>query len=264
MNNKENFMNWVNLGSALITGASSGIGAEFARQLAEQGFDLILVARRKNKLEKLSQELSAKFSIKAEVLIADLSNLNDTEKVASKILEADNLDILINNAGYGIIIPFIERENKQNIDMINVHYTSPVMLCHAAIQEMTKRRKGVIINTASMSAIARTSVMYSSTKAALAIFSELLSSNVRNPRIYIQALCPGFTYSEFHDTNSMGGFSRESFSKVPWMTAEEVVTLSLNAVKSKNVIFIPGEENRALAMGIRKSALKKYLNCKIL
>ena len=183
MNIKENFMNWVNLGSALITGASSGIGAEFARQLAEKGFALILVARRKSKLEKLSQELSVKFSIKAEVLIAALSNLNDTEKVTSKILETDNLDILVNNAGYGFTIPFIERENKQNVDMINVHYTSPVKLCHAAIQGMTKRKKGAIINIASMSAITRTSVMYSSTKAALAIFSELLSSNVRNSGI---------------------------------------------------------------------------------
>lgn len=264
MNDKEKFMNWDNLGIALITGASSGIGAEFTRQLAEQGFDLILVARRKNKLEALSQELSSKFSIKVEVLIADLSNLNDTEKVASKILDTDNLDILINNAGYGITTPFIERDNKQNVDMINVHYTSPVMLCHVAIQGMTKRKRGVIINNASISAIIRTSVMYSSTKAALTIFSETLNSKMRNTGIYIQALCPGFTYSEFHDKDSMRGFSREFFSKMPWMSAEEVVTLSLNVVKSKNVIFIPGEENRVLAMSVRKSTLKKYLNCKIL
>lgn len=264
MNEKENFMNWDNLGCALITGASSGIGAEFARQLAQQGFDLILVARRKNKLETLSQDLISKFSIKAEVLIADLSNLSDTEKVASKIFNIDNLDILINNAGFEINKPFIERKNKQNIDMINVHYTSPVMLCHTAIQGMTKRKKGVIINNASISAIFRTTVMYSSTKAALTIFSELLKASVKNTGIYVQALCPGFTYSEFHDSDSMRGFSRESFSELPWMSAEEVVTLSLNAVKSKNVIFVPGVENRALVMSIRKSTFKKYLNCKIL
>jgi len=264
MIDKENFMNWNNLGYALITGASSGIGSEFARQLAEQGCNLILVARRKKKLETLSQQLSKDNNIKADVFIADLSKPSDMEKVASKILETENLDILINNAGYGITTPFIERKNKQNVEMINVHYTSPVMFCHAAIKGMIKRSRGVIINNASISGIVRTSAMYSSTKAALIIFSELLKSEVKDKDIYVQALCPGFTYSEFHDTDSMNGFNREDFSKAPWMSAEEVVSLSLETVKSKNAIFIPGEENRALAMVYRKATLRKYQNCKIL
>ena len=262
MDVKENFMKWDNPGRALITGASSGIGAEFTRQLAEQGFDLILVARRRDRLETLSQNLSKNYHIKAEILIADLSKPEDIEKVTAKILDTDDLDILINNAGFGIKTPFIERENKQNADMINVHYTSPVMFCHAAIQGMKKRNRGVIINNASISAITRSSVMYSSTKAALTIFSEILKSEVRGTGIYIQALCPGFTYSEFHDTDSMHGFSREFYSKMPWMSAEEVVTLSLNAVKNRDVLFIPGEENRVLAKGVRKTTLKKYINCK--
>jgi short-subunit dehydrogenase len=102
MNNRENFMKWDNPGYALITGASSGIGAEFARELAKQGFNLILVARRKQRLENLSQELNNKYSITAEVLVADLSKMSDIEKVASKISNTANLDVLINNAGYGI------------------------------------------------------------------------------------------------------------------------------------------------------------------
>ena len=264
MNEKVNFMNWDNIGSALITGASSGIGAEFALQLAQQGFSLILVARRKEKLEALSRDLSSKFSVKVEVLVADLSNLEDIERVASKILNTDNLDILINNAGYGINTPFIERENKQNIDMINVHFTSPVMLSHAAIQGMAKRKKGVIINTASLAAITKTSGMYSSTKAALTYFSETLRSELRHTGIFIQALCPGMTYTEFHDKELMRGFNREDYSSVPWMNAEEVVLQSLKSVNGKTVIFIPGEENRNLMKGVRKSTMKKYLNCKIL
>jgi len=262
MDVKENFMKWDNPGIALITGASSGIGAEFTRQLAEQGFDLILVARRRDRLETISQKLSKLYHIKAEILIADLSKLKDIEKVTSKILDTDDIDVLINNAGYGIITPFLDRENIQNADMINVHYTSPVMFCHSAIQGMKKRNRGVIINNASMSVITRTNVMYSSTKAALTIFSEILISEVRGRGIYIQALCPGFTYSEFHDTDSMSGFSREKYSKVPWMSAEEVVTLSLKAINNRDVIFIPGEENREIAKEIRKTTLKKYLNCK--
>ena len=263
MSINDKFMNWDNLGTALVTGASSGIGAEFARQLAEHGFDLVLVARRKNKLDSLSEKLSRDNSIQAEVLVADLSKPKDMDRVVSKILEFDDLDVLINNAGYGIHTPFLDREYKQNAEMINVHYISPVMFCHAAIKGMIERGRGVIINNASSSAFARTSEIYSSSKAAITIFSELLKPLVRGKDIHIQALCPGFIYSEFHDTDSMRGFSRESYTKVPWMGAEEVVTLSLQAVKSRHVVFIPGEEIRTLFKSVRKSTFKKYLDCKI-
>lgn len=263
MSNNANFMNWDNLGTALVTGASSGIGAEFARQLAEYGFDLVLVARRKNKLNTLSKKLSRNYSIQAEVSVADLSKPKDMDRVVSKILELDDLDVLINNAGFGIQKPFLERDYKQNADMINVHYTSPVMFCHATLKGMIERGRGLIINNASFSALFRTLEMYSSSKAAITTFSELLKPLVRGKDIHIQALCPGFTYSEFHDTDDMRGVNRESFSKMHWMEAEEVVTLSLKAVKSRQVIFIPGEENRALIKSIRKSTFKKYLECKI-
>ena len=263
MTSKEKFMNWDNPGTALVTGASAGIGAEFARQLAERGFDLVLVARRKNRLITLGEKLSRDNSIQTEVLVADLSTPKDMDSVVSKILELDNLDVLINNAGYGIHTPFLDREYKQNAEMINIHYTGPVMFCHAAIKGMIERGRGVIINNASGSAIARTSEIYSSSKAAITIFSEILKPPVKGKDIHIQALCPGFTYSEFHDTDSMQGVSRESFSKMHWMSAEEVVTLSLEAIKSKQVIFIPGEENRALLKSVRKSTFRKYLECKI-
>lgn len=263
MSINDKFMNWDNLGIALITGASSGIGAEFACQLAEHGFDLVLVARRKNKLDSLCEKLSRDNSIQAEVLVADLSKPKDMDKVVSKILECDDLDVLINNAGYGIHTPFLDREYKQNAEMINVHYISPVMFCHAAIKGMIERGRGVIINNASSSVFARTSEIYSSSKAAITIFSELLKPLVRGKDIHIQALCPGFTYSEFHDTDTMQGISKESFSKMHWMSAEEVVTLSLQNVKSRHVVFIPGEENLALMKSVRKSTFKKYLECKI-
>jgi short-subunit dehydrogenase len=263
MSSKDKFMNWDNPGTALVTGASAGIGAEFARQLAERGFDLVLVARRKNRLEALGEKLSREYSIQTEVLVADLSTSKDMDRVVSKILKLDNLSVLINNAGYGINTPFLDREYKQNVEMINVHYTGPVMFCQAALKGMIERGRGVIINNASASAIARYSEIYSSSKAAITIFSEILNSKVRGKDIHIQALCPGFTHSEFHDSDSMEGVSEEDFSEMHWMSAEEVVTLSLKAVKSKQVIFIPGEENRALLKSVRKSTFKKYLECKI-
>jgi short-subunit dehydrogenase len=258
----ENFMSWDNPGIALITGASSGIGAEYARQLAAQGFDLTLIARRKKKLEDLGKELSKEFSVNTEVFAADLSILEDDYKIVSKISGMNNLDILINNAGYGINNTFIQIELKDHIDMINVNFTSPVMFCHAAIPSMIKRKRGVIINTSSTAAVHKSpmSVMYTSTKTALTVFSEVLQEKVKYAGIYIQSLCPGFTYSEFHDTESMQGFQRSWFPKESWMTSEEVVQLSLEAVKKGKVIFIPGEINKDYTKRIRKSTVDQYLN----
>jgi len=268
MMNKENFMNWDNPGTALITGASSGIGAEFSRQLASQGFDVILVARRKERLDSLSKKLQEKFSINAEVLVADLSNITDTEKVISKVLELDNLDVLLNNAGFGVMGTFLEIDLKKHIDMINIHFTSPVMLCHAFIPGMKKRKRGAIINISSISAINKDSynlaIMYTATKCAITIFTEKLKEKLRRTGIYVQALCPGYTYSEFHDSETMKGFDRDWIPKEEWMTAEEVVTLSLKNVKSKDVIFIPGELNLNNAQEYRKKLVPKYQNCKIL
>ena len=259
----ENFMDWEDLGSALITGASSGIGAEFARQLAQQGFDLILVARRKEKLESLSKSLQEQFSVNVEVLVADLSIISDNQKVISKITKLNNLDILINNAGFGMMKSFLQIERMKHVEMINVHFTSPVILSHTAIPGMAKRKRGIIINTSSMSAISKDSalVMYTTTKSAITIFSELLKVKLKGTGIHIQALCPGYTYSEFHDTDDMIGFQRSWIQPELWMEAKEVVSLSLDAVKSKSVIFIPGALNKENGKKIRNKKLKKYLNC---
>jgi len=264
MNYKKNFMDWEDPGVALITGASSGIGEEFARQLSSQGFDLILIARRIEKLESLSNDLQEKFSVKAEAFVADLANMNDNHRIISKIKELDNIDVLINNAGYGINNTFLQIDVKQHIDMINVHFTSAVMFCHAAIPNMVKRNRGVIINTSSTAAVHKSpmSVMYTSTKTALTVFSEVLQEKVKNANIHIQSLCPGFTYSEFHDTDSMRGFQRSWFPKESWMPSEDVVRLSLGAVQNRDVIFVPGDLNQNYTKKLRESTVEQYLNGK--
>jgi len=268
MSNKDNFMNWDNPGRALITGSSSGIGAEFARQLASQGFDLILVARRVERLKALCIELQEKYSISIEILVADLSKLTDTEKVVSRILELDDLDVLINNAGFGIMGTFLSIDRMRHVDMINVHLTSPIILCHAAIPVMIKRKRGAIINTSSVAALNKRhytlSLMYTTTKGAITIFSEILKDKIKRTGIYIQALCPGITWTEFHESETMRGFQRNNIQKELWMTPEEVVSLSLKNVKTKDVIFIPGETNLNMAKHYRKSSVNKYLNAKIL
>lgn len=261
-----NFMGWQNPGVALITGSSSGIGAEFARQLAEQGFDLVLVARREQKLKSIASNLQKKYLVNCEILVANLANLSDNNRVIEKISTLENLDILINNAGFGIMKPFLEIKRQMFVDMINVHFTSPVMLTHAAIPLMKKRKRGVIINTSSRDAIIRNPslIMYTTTKTAVSVFSELLKRILKGTGIYIQALHPGFTSTEFHDTSTMKGFNRESTPQEMWMTSQEVVTLSLNAVKSKQVIFIPGEEVKQAAIKSRKMKVRKYANCELI
>jgi len=269
MNGKENFMEWENPGTALITGASSGIGAEFARKLASQGFSLVLVARRKNKLDDLSKELQEKYSVNTEVFVADLSNIDDNEKIVTKIQKSDNLDVLINNAGYGILSPFLQTELKLHIEMVNVHFTSTVMFCHAALPTMINRKRGAIINTSSMAAIYRTpgNVMYTTTKAAVTAYTEQLKETIKDTGVYIQSLCPGFVHTEIHDTETMQGWWEAGgnlLTEEYWMNTEEVVSLSLEAVKTGEVIFIPGEFNKKSAKSARKKSLENYLNAKIM
>ncbi|MCJ7773807.1 MAG: SDR family oxidoreductase [Desulfobacterales bacterium] len=256
MTEKSNFMNWNNPGTVLITGASAGLGAEFARQLASQGFNMVLVARRKDKLEELAGELVSKYSVHIDILTADLSNPSDNNTVMELIANLEDLDVLINNAGFGLMKDFFQAETQSHIDMINVHCTAPVQFCHAALPAMKSRGRGVIINVSSMAALTKSplSVMYTSTKEFINIFSQLLQQTLEATGIQVQSLCPGFTYTEFHDVEGMKGFDRNWFSKEWWMSVEEVISMSLDAFKEDSVVFIPGEFNR--------DRVKEYLETK--
>jgi len=264
MSENNNFMGWASPGTALITGASAGIGAEFARQLAAQGFNLILLARRKDRLEALSKELQEKYSIKAEVWVGDLTNMAENERIIEQTAQLEDLDVLILNAGYGINGSWFDYSNQDNINMVTLHLMSPIMFCHAVLPGMIKRKRGVIITTSSGSAIAKTSLMYATTKNAVAYFTELLRKEVKERKIFFQALCPGFTYTEFHDVESMKGFRRDSAPEEYWMSAEECVSLSLAAVKTRQVIFVPGEFNLEMMKKVRKGMSRKWLNCKVI
>jgi len=247
MEEKTNFMNWSNPGTALITGGSSGLGAEFGRQLASQGFKIVLVARRKERMEELADEMAKKYSVETAILVADLSNSADNDSIMEYIADLDDLDVLINNAGYGLMADFVQTETASHVDMINVHCTAPVQFCHKALPGMQSRGRGVIINVASTAALLDVPVafMYTSTKQFINTFSQLLQANLKDTGIRVQSLCPGFTYTEFHDVETMKGFDRNWFPKEMWMKAEDVISLSLDAFKEDAVVFVPGENNRA-------------------
>ena len=234
---------------ALITGASAGLGLEYARQLAEVGTNLILVARRKERLEKLAAELRDKYGIKVEVLAADLSREENIEQLVQKIKQTEDLDLLINNAGFGGFGQFYADEKGQYEQMIMVHVIATVRLTRAALPGMIKRKRGAVINVSSVAAFSPLSgSMYSSTKAFLVMFSENLQTELQGTGVKVQALCPGLTHTEFHE---VAGFNKEATPKFMWMTAERVVSISLRALKGKKVIVIPGVLNKFLTFLMR-------------
>ena len=241
--------------TALITGASSGIGAAFARQLAPQGFHLILVARRKERLAALAADLQGHYPVSAEVLDADLSQPADIERVERRIAELENVDLLINNAGLGAPGSFAEIDLVTQLTMIDVHIIASVRLCRATLPGMITRHRGAIINVSSIAGLVPIpgSATYSSTKAYLNVFSEALQAELRGTGVKVQALCPGFTHTGFHDTPEHKGFHRSGIPDALWMSAEEVAAQSLNALGRRQVIFVPGFKNRLLAVAARNA-----------
>jgi len=241
--------------TALVTGASSGIGAAFARQLAAQGYQLILVARRKERLATLVSQLKQQYHILAEPLVADLSDAAAVEHVEKRIAELHSLEMLINNAGFGTWDKFAESDLCPQLQMIQVHIIATMRLCRAALPGMIARGSGSIINVSSIGAFlpARRNVTYNATKAYLVFFSESLQAELKGTGIQIQALCPGFTYTEFHDSPEYTRFNRSQVPQWLWSSAEEVAAASLNALSRGKVVLVPGFKNRFLLAVARNS-----------
>lgn len=236
--------------TAFVTGASSGIGAAFAHQLAAQRKNLILVDKRKEQLISLADKLQRHYSIAVDILFADLSNPADIERVENQIAKIGHLDLLVNNAGFGTAGDFIEVNVSKQIDMIHVHVIASVRFCRAVLPGMIARRKGSIINVASIGAFKPVpgSVTYSATKAYLVTFSQALHSELIGTGIRVQALCPGFTDTNFHNTPEFVNGARPPMPKMFWMSAEEVAGKSLKALRRNKAIYIPGFKNRLLVI----------------
>lgn len=243
-----------------ITGASSGIGATFARRLAS-GHDLLLIARRKDRLEMLANELTGAYKTQVEILSADLTAEADLRAAAERIANEPGLALLINNAGFGTKRRFWEADLETQEQMHKLHVMATVRLTHAALGNMVPRNLGGIINVASVSAFVRSpgTVSYSATKAWMTAFTEGLFIELHgvHSNVVVQALCPGFTYSEFHDTM---GVSRYRLAGAGfWMTAEEVVDASLDGLRRRKLLVIPGWRYRILAAIFSKLPLRMRL-----
>ena len=226
---------------AVVTGASSGLGAEFARQLAGRGYHLLLVARRVDRLERLKLDLERAHGVRTEAYGADLADADETETLARRLEFGPGVDLLVNNAGFGTRGWFHVTDYARQLEMHKLHVLATLRLTRAVLPGMVARSRGAIINVSSVASFFRTqgSVSYCATKGWMTHFSEGLRLELdalRSP-VVVQALCPGFTYTEFHD---VAGADRNRVSKQLWMPAEFVVRKSLDGLAKRKLIVIPG------------------------
>lgn len=229
--------------TALVTGASAGIGKAFAVLLAQKGFDLVLTARREDRLKQLAQELQATHGIQVHVIAADLTNPAAPANLAAQIHGRGlKCDVLINNAGYAVPGEYAAAKWEDQRDFIQVLVTAPSALAHAFVPGMAERGYGRIVNVASVAGLVPGSAghtLYGASKAYMVKFSQSLHLELEARGVHVTALCPGFTLSEFHDVTG----TREVVSKMPsymWLTAERVVSDGYRAVMRNKAIEVPG------------------------
>jgi short-subunit dehydrogenase len=230
--------------TALITGASAGIGATFARRLAARGYSLILVARRADKLEAFAKTLPTQ----TQTIAADLATEDGLRATEQAIAACPTLDLLVNNAGFGTLGRFWEAPVEGQEAMHRLHVLATVRLTHAALAGMVRRRKGAVINVSSVAAFAHSpgNASYCATKTWMNSFTRGLDLELRDAGspVQVQALCPGFTVTEFHDTL---GVDRSQIPAWLWMTADQIVDASLSGLDHNRTIVIPGWKYRLVA-----------------
>jgi len=236
---------------ALVTGASAGIGAEFCRQLAAQGYHLVLVARRADRLQTIAEELREAHGTRSLVITADLSRKEASQSIVER-LQNENIDIeyLVNNAGYGLPGSFHVPAWEDHADFIQVMMTAVCELTWRLLPGMRQRGRGFIVNLASIAGLAPSGAghtLYGASKAFLIRFSEVLALENRDVGVKVTALCPGFTYSEFHDVNG----TRKMISQLPsylWLDARDVVADTIKAMSADRVkaIVIPGTQYKLM------------------
>jgi short-subunit dehydrogenase len=235
---------------ALVTGASAGLGREFATQLAREGYDLILVARDADRLGVLAAELHVQWATGAEVLRADLANDADVTRVVARIDEVP-LDVLVNNAGFGTRGSLVKASREGQEAMLRVHVLAAHRLAQAAVQGMVARGRGAIINVSSTASWLTSpgNVNYTATKAWQRVYSESLSLEVAGRGVYVQALCPGYTHTEFHQR---GGMDKRRIPGWAWMRADRVVAESLRALRRRRpVVVVPGAGYKLVVLVLR-------------
>ncbi len=235
--------------TALVTGASSGLGAEYCRQLAARCDIIIAVARREEPLLALARELQGQVELHA--IAADLGSEEGITRTVEALRQKGPVDYLVNNAGFGTLGHFDAVPIDRQQDMLNLHISATLRLCGAAIPFMRQRGGGAIINVSSVGAFmpGRGIAVYGATKAFLNFYSLSLQKELKDSGIRVQALCPGYTRTGFQSTPDLAGFDTASVPDEYWMEPDEVVRQSLAALEGGEVVVVTGDLNRQLARG---------------
>jgi short-subunit dehydrogenase len=231
---------------ALVTGASGGIGAAFAARLAQEGYDLVLVARRRVRLEAEAKRLRKEAGVAVGIVVADLSDPANLKRVAQKVGAERRLDLLVNNAGFGTTGAFARLDPDREEEEIRLNVVALVRLTRAALPNMLARARGAIINVSSLAAFqpGPYNATYSATKAFVNVFTEALHEELYGTGVRVQALCPGPTRTGFQ---KRAGIDTSQFPSFIWMTPDAVVDASLAALERGEVVCVPGLANRTLA-----------------
>ncbi len=231
--------------TAVVTGASSGLGEQFARQLAARGYDLIIAARRRERLEALAAELSQKHGATVEVVAGDLTQSDAIETLARLIESHADIEILVNNAGYGAGGRYDQADTARQIGMLMLHIVATGRLTRAVLPQMVARGRGAVINMASVVAFAQLpgSTLYCTTKKWLVEFSRSIAAELHGTGVFVQGLCPGFTRTEAMEGKKLPEFL--------WLTAQEVVAASLAAAQKGSGLCIPSWKYKLLVLILR-------------
>lgn len=241
---------------ACVTGASAGLGREFATQLAQRGFDLLLVARDLERLSALADELSLQYGIRAEAYQCDLSRDEPMRTLAERLSKDERLMVLVNNAGFGTKGKLATRPVGEQATMLELHVMAPMLLTRAVVPRMIERREGFVITVASVASFTASmgNVNYCATKAYQRVFMEALAMELAGTGVRVQALCPGFTHTEFHDRMQID--KTKGIPGWAWLNADRVVRESLEqAFGGGPTVVIPGKRYKAVVFALRHMPL---------
>jgi uncharacterized protein len=240
--------------TALITGASSGIGEAFAEVFAAHGFDLVISARREDRLRAVAAGLEQRHGVRVLVFVADHARPETAERLCAEIASRGlTIDVLVNNAGYGVPGTFVSSPWRRHHDMLQVLVVGLAELTHRLLPGMIERGYGRIINVASLAGLVPAPAghtLYGAAKALVIKFSEALSNEVRRHNVNVTAVCPGFTLSEFHDVTG----TREQMKNLPswmWLDSPTVARQGFEAVMAGTPIYINGRVNHSIALLVR-------------
>jgi hypothetical protein len=236
--------------AALVTGASSGIGAAIAKELASHGYSLVLVARREERLRSLATDISAEHDVEAEIITADLGDESERDRLQSELGGRGRaVEVLVNNAGFGHQADFARSPRERMVEMVRVNVEAVVDLTSRFIGPMAERGRGSVINVASTAAFQPLpgSAVYAASKSFVLSFSEAIRTELRGTGVTVTAVCPGPVKTEFTEVAGVGGVEERTPGAV-WMSAEEIARHAVDGARHDKRVVVPGMLNRATAL----------------